>query len=197
MKQEIWDKLRENKNLLIQDIVSCFLDLEIKKETVKQYLSVLYKAKYITATNTTTRGLTLKSEIILVKNTGASAPTFYKGILRDKNSLEEIQIHKDKDYKTKDTYLKYYLQAIVELNQDEILNNVLINKFKEICPKIEDDNKSAYTKVTRYMKKLIEKEYIIKQEVSGRSFYLHFDLKKINELYQKCKNLNTYNILSS
>lgn len=197
MKQEIWDKLRENKNLLIQDIVSCFLDLEIKKETVKQYLSVLYKAKYITATNTTTRGLTLKSEIILVKNTGAIAPTFYKGILRDKNSLEEIQIHKDKDYKTKDTYLKYYLQAIVELNQDEILNNVLINKFKEICPKIEDDNKSAYTKVTRYMKKLIEKEYIIKQEVSGRSFYLHFDLKKINELYQKCKNLNTYNILSS
>lgn len=45
------------------------------------------------------------------------------------------------------------------------------------------------------MKKLIEKEYILKQEVSGRSFYLHFNLEKINELYQKCKNLNTYNIL--
>jgi predicted transcriptional regulator len=195
MKQKIWNKLRENKIIIVKDIINSFLDFEIKKETVKQYLNALYKAKYIIASNATQRGLTLKSEITLVKNTGAIAPTFYKGILRDKNSLEEIQIHKDKDYKTKNTYLKYYLQAIVELNKEEVLNSILINKFKEICPKIEDDNKSTYTKVTRYMKKLIEKEYIIKQEVSGRSFYLQFDLKKTNELYQKCKNLNTYNIL--
>lgn len=196
MKQEIWNKLgtlETTDKLVLQDLIESLEDY--KKETIKQYLNVLYKAKYIAATNVTSRGLTLNSEITLVKNTGSIAPTFYKGVLRDKNSLDEIQIHKDKDYKIKDTYLKYYLQAIVELNQDEVLNSILINKFKEICPKIDDENKSAYTKVTRYMKKLIEKEYITKQEVSGRSFYLHFNLEKINELYQKCKNLNTYNIL--
>lgn len=196
MKQEIWDKLvalETTDKLVLQNLIESLKDY--KKETIKQYLNVLYKAKYVAATNVTTRGLTLKSEITLVKNTGPIAPTFYKGVLRDKNSLEELQIHKDKDYKTKDTYLKYYLQAIIELNQDEVLNSILINKFKEICPKIDDENKAAYTKVTRYMKRLIEKQYISKQEVSGRSFYLHFDLQKINELYQKCKNLNTHNIL--
>lgn len=195
MKQEIWNKLRESKSVVLEDMINSFVEQEIKKETIKQYLNALYKAKYITASNTTTRGLTLKSKLKLIKNTGVIAPTFYKGVLRDKNSLKEIQIYKDKDYKTKDTYLKYYLQAIVELNQEEVLNSVLISKFKEICPKIDDDNTSSYTKVVRYMKKLIEKEYILKQEVSGRSFYLHFDLPKIHELYKKCKNLNTYNIL--
>lgn len=196
MKQEIWNKLvvlETTDKLVLQNLIESLKDY--KKETIKQYLNVLYKAKYLTATNTTTRGLTLKSEITLVKNTGSIAPTFYKGILRDKNSLEEIQIHKDKDYKTKDTYLKYYLQAIIELNQEEVLNSNLINKFKEICPKVDNESNSSYTKVVRYMNKLIKKGYINKQEVQGRSFYLHFDLEKIKELYQKCKNLNSYNIL--
>ncbi|WP_418181372.1 hypothetical protein ACNSOL_11775 (plasmid) [Aliarcobacter lanthieri] len=193
MKQEIWNKLKKTNKLLLQDLIDSLTDY--KKTTIQQYTNILYKAKYLTATNTTKRGLTLKSEITLIKNTGDIAPTFYKGILRDKNSLEEIQIHKDKDYTTKDTYLKYYLQAIIELNKEEVLNSILVNKFKEICPKIEDDDITSYSKVKRHMNKLIKKGYVFKQEVSGRSFYLHFDLKKINELYQKCKNLNTYNIL--
>ncbi|WP_152633253.1 hypothetical protein [Aliarcobacter butzleri] len=193
MKQEIWDKLKTTNKLVLKDIIESLQNY--KKTTIQQYVNILYKAKYLTATNTTTRGLTLKSEITLIKDTGDIAPTFYKGTLRDKNSLEEIKINKDKDYTTKDTYLKYYLQAIIELNQDEVLNSTLVNKFKEICPKIDDDSKTSYTKVVRYMNRLIEKQYISKQEVSGRSFYLHFDLEKINELYQKCKNLNTYNIL--
>lgn len=193
MKQELWNKLKTTNKLLLQDLIESLENY--KKTTIQQYVNILYKAKYLTATNTTTRGLTLKSEMILIKDTGDIAPTFYKGILRDKNSLEEIKIYKDKDYKTKDTYLKYYLQAIIELNKEEVLNSTLVNKFKEICPKIKDESTTSYTKVIRYMNKLIEKGYLLKQEASGRSFYLQIDLEKINELYQKCKNLNTYNIL--
>lgn len=193
MKQKVWNFLRTNKNKNVKEIIIEFK--EYKKETIKQYLNILYKAKYLTATNTTTRGLSQNSKLFLKKDTGEIAPTFYKGVFRDKNILKEIKIYKDKDYKTKDTYLKYYLQAIVELNEDEVLNSVLVSKFKELCPQINEDDKNVYSKIIRYLNKLIEKGFIIKNESSNRSFYLQIDLLKVRTLYKQCNNLNFYNLL--
>lgn len=51
MKHEIWNKLGTlgtTDKLVLQDLIESLEDY--KKETIKQYLNVLYKAKYITAT---------------------------------------------------------------------------------------------------------------------------------------------------
>jgi hypothetical protein len=194
LKNKIWELLKDNKSKSVDDIYNNLNDYN--PVTIKQYLNALYKAKYLNAKNITTRGLKNNSSIKLIKNTGSIAPTYSKGVLRDLNTLEEFIISKDKTYKKTETYLKFYLQAIVELNKEEALNSEIVNKFKEICPSIDEDDKKAASKIKRYRDQLLEKGAIIKSGDKFRnSCYLQINLKQIKFLYNKCKNINTYNIL--
>jgi len=195
LKKNIWEFLIKNeKSIQVQDLYNNFTNY--KNTTIKQYLNALYKANYLKATDTTNRGLKNISKIKLIKRTGNVAPRYSKGVLRDLNTLEEFVISKDKTYKRTETYLKFYLQAIIELNKEEALNSEIVNKFKEICPSINEDDKKAASKIKRYRDQLLEKRVMIKSGDSFRnSYYLQINLEKIKFLYKKCKEINTYNIL--
>jgi hypothetical protein len=194
LKNEIWELLKDNQNKRVDDIYHNLTDYN--PATIKQYLNALYKAKYLNAKNTTTKGLKNSSTIKLIKNTGSVAPAYSKGVLRDLNTFQEFTISKDKQYKKTETYLKYYLQAIIELNKEEVLNSEIVNKFKEVCPSINEDDKTAGTKVKRYRDKLMKKGLFVKSNESYRnSKYLQLNLKEIKTLYKKSKKINMYNIL--
>ncbi len=193
INKQIWNELKRSNFTTAEKLAE---KLGAKVYTVLHYLNALKKAKYLKAKTTLTK-LKKEDKIKLVKNTGESHPTYFGGYLRDKNTNRKIKIY-DSNYvrprqvsideiqkESKKRY-KLYLQAILELKQDEIAQIKINKKFKEF---LEFENRTEYTDdyirstVYRFKKKLLEKGFLVLtgDYYKSNSPYILINLKEIKK----------------
>ena len=127
MRKAVWSLLQKGETTVNK------LHKETKYNIIRisNYIRVLYNTGYIEAETPHTK--ILHSTIIkLTNNTGAEAPAFYRGILTDYNTIEEIvvQEYKGKPYTTKKhKNLIPIVEALLKIGEKKIVNMDLVEKL--------------------------------------------------------------------
>jgi hypothetical protein len=195
IQQQIWNYLKNNKITTKQELI---INLNIKNETVVNYISALYKANYLIYCLTSKRAF-IGDKFKLVKHTGSKAPLFNKGILKDFNTKEEIEISKStklekEEYKYKGSILKDVLDSFLEVNKEE----VYLGEISKIYMTKTKDLKTKYG--NSFLKRWVEKlENINAIAYTGNTYrnskmYL-VNLNKIRETRTKLDNIIDYNLI--
>lgn len=186
-KKKIWDYLQINKEFTLKELVD---KTHTSYLNARKYLNILKKANYL---NHDRERIGDNDKILCVKHTGKNHPTYSNGTLSDSNTNKQYEIHKDKSKSKFKSVLKFYLQAILNLNKEEIVSSEINNEFFNLWG-YEDDAKTKVSSATaKYKKLLIEKGYM---KESG-NFYrnssiLLINLLKINEYYLEIKDKKIY-----
>jgi len=194
-QQKIWNYLKDNRITTKQEIN---IKLNIKKETVAQYISALYKANYLIYCLTSKRPF-IGDKFKFIKFTGEKAPIFNKGILKDFNTKEEVKISKStrlekQEYKYQGSILKDILDSFLEVNKEE----VYLGEISKVFISKREDLKTKYG--NSFLKRWVEKlENINAISYTGNTYrnskiYL-VDLNKIKEIRIKLNTIIDYNLL--
>lgn len=195
VQQQIWRYLKDNKIATKQELI---VNLNIKQQTVVQYIGALYKANYLIYCLTSKRPF-IGDKFKLIKYTGFKAPLFNKGLLKDFNIKEEIKISKStklekQEYKYQGSILKDVLDSFLEVDKEEIylgeISKIYMTKTKDL------KTKYGNSFLKRWVKKLENINAIVPTGNTYRNSKIYLiDLKKIKDIRTKLDNVIDYNLL--
>lgn len=195
IQQQIWNYLKDNMITTKQELI---VNLNIKEQTVAQYISALYKANYLIYCLTSKRPF-VGDKFKIIKHTGDKAPLFDKGLLKDFNTKEEIKISKStklnkQEYKYQGSILKDVLDSFLEVNKEEVylgeVSKIYMTKTKDL------KTKYGNSFLKRWVKKLENTNAITPTGNTYRNSKIYFiDLKKIKEIRTKLDDVIDYNLL--
>ena len=120
--------------------------------------------------------------------------TFSNGILTDNNTLETIKIYDNKKKSEFKSVLKIYLQAILELNKEELRGSEINKKAKEIWEKnTKQELTYDFSTATRkYRNLLVEKKILLKTGDTIRNSPLFLvNFQEAKKLLETIKDKNT------
>jgi hypothetical protein len=191
-QQKIWDYLQSNSITTKEEIINV---LNIDKKAVVTYVSALYKCNYLMFCIGLKRA---KANNIfkLVKNTGTKAPLLNKGILKDFNIKEEIQIAKE--IKVSNNFnsqinLKDILDSFIAVNKEEILLSE-VSKIFISKKKLTTQFGNSFLK--RWIKKLeLNKTIAFTGNTYRNSKIYLIDLEKIKQIRKQLDTVIDYNLI--
>jgi len=179
MQQSIYELLQKKE--MSVDELHHKTDFNIIR--ISNYIRALYNAKYIKVDINNDIRIYHTNKIKLIKNTGAIAPQFYRGILTDFNSCEEHKIFKFNGswYNTKNhKNLIPIVEALLKLEKKEVYQ-------KEIYQKAGFLNPTAFS---RWLPRLLDSKVLLKTEESYRNSPVFIvDLERVEILL---KNLHEF-----